>query len=172
MRPARHRVKAETNHALFLFFVGMISSEKPASFSGSCFAAERTVRPRFLPSTRAICALLAAGMLALGCALFLRYRVIENSTVGLACEAGREDFVCLARITAIRLLGAHAFGIVALGAALLNLFRPALLLLAIALLGTAFGLVLYNTTLAGLAAGLLVMSFARPAREPAQSQAR
>ncbi len=125
------------------------------------------MRPRFLPSTRALCALAAAGMLALGSALVMRYRVIENSTVGLACEAGREDFVCLARITAIRLFGAHVFGIVALGAALLNLFRPALLLLAIALLATLSGLVLYNTSLAGLAAGLMIMSFARPAREPA-----
>ena len=42
----------------------------------------------FLPSPRAANVLIALGAAALGYALYLRYLVIENSTVGLACEAG------------------------------------------------------------------------------------
>jgi hypothetical protein len=123
------------------------------------------MRPRFLPSARTTNWLLTIGFLALLCAFYLRYLVIENSTVGLACDAGRDSVTCLARFVATRLFRAQVFGFVALGAALLNLIRPSLLLFAIAIVATAFGLVLYNTSLAGLAAGLMIMSFARPARE-------
>ena len=122
------------------------------------------MRPRFLPSARTANWLLTIGFLSLLCAFYLRY-VIENSMVGLACDAGRDSFTCLARFVATRLFRAQVFGFVALGAALLNLIRPSLPLFAIAIVATAFGLVLYNTSLAGLAAGLMIMSFARPARE-------
>ncbi|MFO1099546.1 MAG: hypothetical protein U1E81_15110 [Xanthobacteraceae bacterium] len=124
------------------------------------------MRPRFLPSARTTNWLLTIGFAALLGAFYLRYLVIENSTVGLACDAGRDSAVCHARFVASRLFRAQVFGFVALGAALLNLIRPALPLFAIAIVATAFGLVLYNTSLAGLAAGLMIMSFARPAREP------
>lgn len=121
------------------------------------------MRPRFLPSARATNWLLIAGFLALGYAFYLRYLVIENPSVGLACEAGRQSLLCSARLATIRLFGLQSFGLVALGAAFLNLIRPSLLLFAVALAATAFGLVLYNTNLAGLAAGLMIMSLARPA---------
>ncbi len=120
------------------------------------------MRRRFLPSARATNWLLTAGFLALGYAFYLRYLVIENSTVGLACEAGRHSLLCSVRLATIRLFGVQAFGFVALGAAVLNLIRPSVPLFAIALGGAAFGLVLYNTSLAGLAAGLMIMSLARP----------
>ncbi len=123
------------------------------------------MRPRFLPSARTTNWLLTIGFAALLGAFYLRYLVVENSTVGLACDAGRDSAVCHARFVASRLFRAQVFGFVALGAALLNLIRPALPLFAIAIVATAFGLVLYNTSLAGLAAGLMIMSFARPARE-------
>ncbi|MEZ5888915.1 MAG: hypothetical protein R3D52_00840 [Xanthobacteraceae bacterium] len=123
------------------------------------------MRPRFLPSARTANWLLTIGFLSLFCAFYLRYLVIENSSVGLACDSGRDSVVCLARFVATRLFRAQVFGFVALGAALLNLIRPSLLLFAIAAAATAFGLVLYNTALAGLAAGLMILSFARPARE-------
>lgn len=123
------------------------------------------MRPRFLPSARTTNWLLTIGFAALLGAFYLRYLVVENSTVGLACDAGRDSAVCHARFVASRLFRAQVFGFVALGAALLNFIRPALPLFAIAIVATAFGLVLYNTSLAGLAAGLMVMSFARPARE-------
>ena len=123
------------------------------------------MRPRFLPSARTTNWLLTIGFLALLCAFYLRYLVIENSTVGLACDAGRDSIICLAQFVATRLFRAQVFGFVALGAALLNLIRPSLPLFAIAIVATALGLVLYNTSLAGLAAGLMIISFARPARE-------
>jgi hypothetical protein len=123
------------------------------------------MRPRFLPSARTANWLLTIGFLSLLYAFYLRYLVIENSTVGLACDVGRDSFTCISRFVATRLFRAQVFGFVALGAALLNLIRPSLPLFAIAMVATAFGLVLYNTALAGLAAGLMIISFARPARE-------
>jgi succinate-acetate transporter protein len=58
------------------------------------------------------------------------------------------------------------FGWVALAAALLNLVRPSIPLILVALAATAFGLVLHNADLAGLAAALLILSLARPAPAP------
>jgi hypothetical protein len=55
------------------------------------------------------------------------------------------------------------FGWIALIAAMLNLVRPSLVLMSVAIAAAAFGLVLHNTDLAGLAAALLVLSLARPA---------
>ena len=55
------------------------------------------------------------------------------------------------------------FGWVALIAALINLLRPAILLMAVALVAIAFGLVLHNANLAGVAAALLMLSLARHA---------
>src|SRR5215217_4040744 len=44
--------------------------------------------PLFLPTARQTNLLLLVGFLSFGYALYLRYLVIEQSTVGLACEAG------------------------------------------------------------------------------------
>jgi hypothetical protein len=52
---------------------------------------------------------------------------------------------------------------VALIAALLNLLRPSLVLVAVALAAASFGVVLHNVDLSALAAGLLILSLARPA---------
>ena len=91
------------------------------------------MRPRFLPSARTTNWLLTIGFAALLGAFYLRYLVVENSTVGLACDAGRDSAVCHARFVASRLFRAQVFGFVALGAALLNLIRQALPLFAIAI---------------------------------------
>jgi hypothetical protein len=122
------------------------------------------MHPRFLPSACVGNWLLTIGFVALLYAFYLRYLVIENSTVGLACDAGQDSLVCLARLIATRLFRAQVFGAVAVGAAVVNLVRPALPLFGITLAATAVGLVLYNASLAGLAAGLMILSFARPAR--------
>jgi len=55
------------------------------------------------------------------------------------------------------------FGAVALLAALLNLIRPSIVLTSLALAAAGFGIVLHNAGLAALAAGLLILSLARPA---------
>jgi len=48
-------------------------------------------------------------------------------------------------------------------AALLNLVRPSIVLMSLALAAAGFGIVLHNADLSALAAGLLVLSLARPA---------
>jgi hypothetical protein len=110
--------------------------------------------------------IICTGVLALGCALYLRYFGIENTPLGLACDAGSGTSLCFARKAAYT-FGAHfVFGWIAFAIAVINLIRPSTATFAMALAATAFGLVLYNAGLAGLAAGLLLISFARPAAEP------
>jgi hypothetical protein len=116
----------------------------------------------FLPSPRVANLLIALGAAALGYALYLRYLMIENSAVGLACEAGLETSACMARKIAIFLFRYQAFGILALVAAVYHLLRPQIYAFAIGMIAAAFGLVLYNNGLAAFAAALLVVSFARP----------
>ncbi len=99
-------------------------------------------------------------------ALFLRHRVIEQSSVGIACETFASGWLCGSRRTAIALYTPSVFGAVALGAALLNLVRPSILLCAISLIACGFGLVLYNAALSALAVAILILSLARAAPEP------
>jgi len=117
----------------------------------------------FLPSARATNVLLIVGFCALGYALYMRYLAIEQSNVGLACDAGLNSWLCASRKILTVLFGYSVFGATALIVAVLNLIRPSLFLFAIALAATCMGVVLYNVGLAGLAAGLLVLSLARRA---------
>jgi hypothetical protein len=55
------------------------------------------------------------------------------------------------------------FGIVALVIAILHLMRPSIVLLTGGLIAAGFGIVLYNVGLSGLAIGLFILGFARPA---------
>ena len=119
----------------------------------------------FLPSARASILLLIAGFGALGYALYMRYLAIEQSTVGLACGAGLNSWLCVARHIVIVLFTYSVFGTAALITAGINLCRPSVLLFAVALATTCLGVVLYNAGLAALAAGLLVLSLARRAPE-------
>ena len=97
----------------------------------------------FLPSARATNWLLIVGFCSLGYALYIRYLALEQSSVGLACAAGLDTWLCFSR----RIIGAlfryNVFGITALVVAALNLF--------------------YNLGLASLAVGLLLLSLARRA---------
>jgi hypothetical protein len=116
----------------------------------------------FLPTARQTNWLLLLALLSLGEALYLRYLAIEYAQVSLACQAGLDTWLCATFRLVIVLFNYSAFGWVALGAALLNLLRPSILLVAVALAATAFGLVLHNANLAGVAAALLMLSLARP----------
>jgi small-conductance mechanosensitive channel len=120
----------------------------------------------FLPSARATNGLLIVGFCALGYALYLRYLVIELSSVGLACNAGLDTWLCFTRRIVTALFTHWVFGIAALIAAVLNLLRPSLAFFAVALAAADFGIVLYNVALSALAVGFLVVSFARRAPEP------
>ena len=117
----------------------------------------------FLPSARQTNWLMLIGLLALGEALYLRYLAIEYAQVSLACQAGLDTWLCGTFRLVIILYNYSVFGWVALAAALLNLLRPSIILLSVGLAAAAFGLVLHNAGLAGLAAALLILSLARPA---------
>jgi hypothetical protein len=122
-------------------------------------------RPLFLPTLRQAACLAALGMIALGCGTYLRYWVIEQPSVGIACEGGLATFVCQTRRGAIALFTPQVFGWTALGSALLNLIRPALVFWAIVLIAGGAGIVLYNAALSALGLALLILSLARPAPE-------
>ena len=123
-------------------------------------------RPLFPPTARQVNWLLVVGFLSLGEALYLRYLAIENSTVSLACQAGLDTWLCGTFRLTIVLFTYQVFGGGALAAALLNLLRPSLVLVALALAAAAFGVVLHNADLSALAAGVLILSLARPAPAP------
>jgi hypothetical protein len=129
-------------------------------------APDAKVPPKlFLPSKRALAALTILGLAALGAALYLRYAVIQNSAIGIACEAGEESLTCTVRLAAILMFVRGAFGWVALLASGVQLCRPNVAAFGIGLVFALLGLVLYNTRVSALAVALLVLSLARPWRE-------
>lgn len=119
----------------------------------------------FLPNARATNWLLIVGFCSIGYALYMRYLAVEQSTVGLACQAGLNTWLCFTRQITIVLFTYSIFGWFALIVAALNLVRPSLVLFTIALAAACCGVVLYNVALSALAAGLLVISLARRAPE-------
>lgn len=120
----------------------------------------------FLPTARETNVLLVVGFGALGYALYMRYLAVEQSTVGLACQAGLNTWLCYSRHIAIVLFTQSVLGIAALILAVINLLRPTLVIFALALAAACLGIVLYNVALSSLAAGFLILSFARRAPEP------
>jgi hypothetical protein len=120
----------------------------------------------FLPSARQTNGLLIIGFCSIGYALYMRYLTVEQSSVGLACQAGLNTWLCFTRQLTIVLFTYSVFGWFAVIVATLNLLRPTLVLFAIALAAVCCGVVLYNVGLSALAAGLLVLSLARRAPEP------
>jgi hypothetical protein len=121
------------------------------------------MRRLFLPTARQTNWLLVIGFLAIGCALYLRYLAIEQSSVGLACDGGLNTWLCLSRKVATALFNHTVFGTAALIAAVLNLIRPSLVLFAVVLIAGGTGIVLYNVATSALAIALLILSFARRA---------
>jgi hypothetical protein len=106
---------------------------------------------------------MVVGFVTVGYELYLRYLAVELSTVALACDAGLQTMLCKSRLLATTLFRNSVFGIVALIIATLHLIRPSIVLLTGALIAAGFGIVLYNVSLSGVAIGLLILGFARPA---------
>jgi hypothetical protein len=119
-------------------------------------------RPLFQPTARQTNWLLLIGFLSVGYALYLRYLVIEQSTVALACDTGLDTWLCHIRKTVIPLFTHSVFGIIAIGTAALNFVHPSIVLFAVALAAAGFGIVLYNVSLSAAAVALLILSLARP----------
>jgi hypothetical protein len=107
--------------------------------------------------------LLIVGFVTVGYALYLRYLAIEFSSAALACDAGLPTMLCKTRILATALFQNSVFGITALVIAVLHLIRPSIVLLTGGVIAAGFGIVLYNVELSGVAIGLLILGFARPA---------
>ncbi|MBR0789348.1 hypothetical protein JQ631_09725 [Bradyrhizobium manausense] len=107
--------------------------------------------------------LIVVGFVTVGWALYVRYFAVEFSQVALACDAGLQTMICKARSVSTSLFKNSVFGIVALVIAALNLMRPSIVLLTLGVVAAGLGIVLYNIALAGLAIGLLILGFARPA---------
>ena len=107
--------------------------------------------------------LLVVGFVTVGYALYLRYLAVELSSVALACDAGLQTMLCKSRALATYLFKNSVFGIVALIVATLHVMRPSIATLTVGLIAAGFGIVLYNVVLSGIAIGLLILGFARPA---------
>jgi hypothetical protein len=120
-------------------------------------------RPLFVPTARQTNVLLIVAFLCLGQAMYLRYMVMENSTMSLACQGGLATWLCDSFRLVNMLYPHQVFGGLALALALVNLIRPSIALVAVALGAAAFGIVLHNADLSALAAGVLILSWARPA---------
>jgi hypothetical protein len=123
-------------------------------------------RTLFRPTARQINWLLIVAFAAVGEALYVRYMAIENTNVELACQAGLQTWLCSTFHLSVVLSNHEIFGAVALIAALLNLLRPSIVLVALALAAAGFGVVLHNADLSALAAAVLILSLARPAPAP------
>jgi hypothetical protein len=117
----------------------------------------------FRLSARQVQWLLVVGFLTVGYAVYLRYMAIELSSVALACDAGLPTMLCKMRTVMTPLFKSSVFGYAALVIAALNLIRPSIVLMTGGLVAAGFGIVLYNVALSGIAVGLLILGFARPA---------
>jgi hypothetical protein len=110
--------------------------------------------------------LLIIGFVTVGYALYLRYLAIELSQVALVCDSGVQtihSMICKARSVSTALFKNSVFGIVALVIATLHVLRPSIVLLTGGIIAAGLGIVLYNVNLSGIAVGLLILGFARPA---------
>ena len=107
--------------------------------------------------------LMVVGFLTVGYAIYLRYFAVENSQVALACDAGLQTWLCKTRLTATWLFRHDVFGGAAMVIAVLHVLRPSIVTLTAGLAMAGAGIVLYNIILSGLAVGLLILGFSRPA---------
>jgi hypothetical protein len=122
-----------------------------------------STRSLFRPTPRQWAVVVSLGLIALGCAFYMRYGVIQSTPTGLSCDAGLASLLCKARSATIATYQHSGFGALALAATAINLWRPRVVIFAIGMAASAFGIVLYNVVLCGLAAALLILSLARPA---------
>jgi hypothetical protein len=124
--------------------------------------AGRATPKLFLPSRREALVLALLSAASLGTALLLRYGIIQNTPLGLACEAGEVSLTCKVRLAVILMFTFSVFGWGALAAAAIQLWRPNAVTFGIGLVLALAGLVLYNTGASALAFALLLLSLARP----------
>jgi hypothetical protein len=132
---------------------------------GSESQPEAAAKKLFLPSFRAAIVLALLAMVSVGVALFFRYSIIQNTPIGLACDAGELSLTCKVRLAVILMFVQGAFGWVAMIAAGVQLWKPNIVAFGTGLIFALLGLVLYNTRASALAVALLLLSLARPSAE-------
>jgi hypothetical protein len=116
----------------------------------------------FVPSPRQTNFLVIAGFAALGAATYVRYGLIDSAALGAICDTGFVRAGCALRRMAAELQQTQIFGGAALIAAAIHYWRPSIAAFSVALVASIFGLLLFNASVAALAAGLLIFAFARP----------
>jgi hypothetical protein len=107
--------------------------------------------------------IMLVGFASVSFAFYVRYFAIEPAKMALACDAGLQTWLCQTRALANYLHRQEVFGIVAIVIAILHLIRPSIILLTAGVAAAGLGIMLYNVTLSGIAVGLLILGFARPA---------
>lgn len=105
--------------------------------------------------------LLLAFALSLGLAYGLRFALVEDQGVALACAESAESLGCLLRETAIFSFHTLLLGGLALAGAVLALALPRFWSFLLALVPAAFALVLYNVELGAGAVTLCLLATAR-----------
>lgn len=118
----------------------------------------------FRPTGRQAAILLLIAIAAVAAALYIRYRVIQSAEIGVFCDGALPTLFCKARHVVVIFFLYSVFGWVALGAAVLNLIRPSVPLLALGLAAAGLGIVLYNVLLSAFAVAVMILALARPAR--------
>jgi len=110
---------------------------------------------------------LAAFGLALGVAYLLRFLLVENQAVAVACAARGTGLDCVLLESMVFTFHSLILGWFALAAALLALALPRLWTFLLALVPAAFALVLYNVELGATAVTLCLLATARGAARTA-----
>src|SRR5262245_9786060 len=103
--------------------------------------AEAAADRLFLPTRKAASILAALGLFTVGTALYLRYAIIQNSAIGVACEAGEVSALCKLRLAVILMFVQDSFGWVAVIAAGVQLWRPNIVAFGTGLIFALMGLV-------------------------------
>lgn len=124
---------------------------------------DSAAKPLFKLSERQVQWIMLIGFSSVGYALYLRYLAVEFSHVALACDTGLKTALCTARSVATTIFRNSGFGLTALICAVLHLMHPSIVLLTIGVAAAGMGIVLYNVALSGLAVGIMLLAFARPA---------
>src|SRR5262245_40621849 len=119
----------------------------------------------FLPSRRAGFVLAGLSIAALSIALFVRYGVIQNSVIGVACESGEVSLTCKIRLAVILMFIQDLFGWVAIITAGVQLWRPKTVAFGTSLIFALLGLVPVNTCASRVSVALLLLRRAGAVRE-------
>jgi hypothetical protein len=118
-------------------------------------------------SRRQILFVVCTACICFAAALCLRYVLVENPQISELCEGRASGWGCASRRGFILAFQYLVFGWIALLAAALNLLRPSVPMLSIAIAATSWALVLYNAGPGALAAALVLLSLARLPRDTA-----